>query len=55
MKEKGKIHKKTSPTLRVRPRSYQPSKSEMREDVTIPTTPEHLAKCLTRTVKIKEK
>ena len=55
MEKKGKVHnKKARPTLKVRPRSHQPTKAEMNEDVTIPTTPEHLAKCLTRTVRVEE-
>ena len=42
------------PTLKVKPRSYQPTKAELEEDLSVPTTPEHLAKCITRTVKIEE-
>lgn len=55
MEKKGSVrNKEAHSTLKVRPRSHQPTKAEMNEDVTIPTTPEHLAKCLTRTVKVEE-
>lgn len=42
------------PTLKVKPRSYQPTKAELEEDLSVPTTPERLAKCITKSVKIEE-
>ena len=36
-------------TVGVRPFSYQPSKAELEEDVSVDTTPEALADCLGRT------
>ena len=39
----------------VKPYSYQPSKAELEEDVSVDATPEALAECLGRTVAVVEK
>lgn len=39
-------------TAHVKPYSYQPSKAELEEDVSIDATPEALADCLGRTVAV---
>ena len=36
--------KHSTPIVKVKPRSYQPSRAELREKIHIPTTPEQLAK-----------
>ena len=46
--------KKDKPILKIKPRNYQPSKAELREKVRLDTTPERLAECLGRQVKIQE-
>ena len=38
--------------VRVKPSSYQPSKAEMEEDVSVDATPEALADCIGRTVAV---
>ena len=55
-KEKGKTKKtkRDRPVVKIKSSSYQPSKAELHADVSIPTTPEHLAKCITRTVNVQE-
>ena len=40
------------PVVEVEPFSYQPSRAELREDVSIPTTPEELAKAVVRDVEV---
>ena len=41
-------------TVQVRPFSYQPSKAELEEDVSVDATPEVLADCLGRTVAVRK-
>ena len=41
-------------TLRVKPRSYQPTKADMAEDVSIDATPDELAEAVLRPVRIVE-
>ena len=41
-------------TVQVRPFSYQPSKAELEEDVSVDSTPEALADCLGRTVAVTD-
>ena len=45
--------KHSTPIVKVKPRSYQPSRAELREKIHIPTTPEQLAKAMVQTVVIK--
>ena len=45
---------KTRPTVKVQPRTYQPTRSELREKVQINTTPEQLAKKVLRQVRVTE-
>ena len=42
------------PTVKVKPRSYQPTKAELREELHIPTTLEHLTRLVTKTVTVQE-
>ena len=42
-------HSKDS-VVKVKPKSYQPSRSELREKIHIPTTPEQLAKATVQPV-----
>ena len=42
------------PIVKIKPSRYQPNKAELNADVSVPTTPEHLAKCITRTVNVEE-
>ena len=42
------------PTVKVRHRSYQPSRAELKQDESIPTTPEQLVKAVVRDVAIVE-
>ena len=42
------------PTVEVRPRNYQPSVAELREDASISATPGQLAKAVVRDVVISE-
>ena len=42
-------------TVTVKPNDYQPSKAELEKDIRIPTTPDRLAKAVTRSVKLKFK
>ena len=44
---------KDKPVVRVRPATYQPSKAELEEDISIDTTPEELAKTALRPVNVK--
>ena len=40
-------------TVEVRESSYQPSKAELEEDVSIDATPDEVARALTRTVNVR--
>ena len=42
------------PTVRVKPYSYQPSKVELEEDVSVDATPEEVRAALMRPVKVEE-
>ena len=42
----------TRPTIRVKPHTYQPTRAELREDVSIDATPEELARAVLRPVKV---
>ena len=42
------------PTVKVKHRSYQPSVAELRQDASIPTTPEQLVKAVVRDSAISE-
>ena len=44
---------KDKPTVRVRPATYQPSKVELEEDVSIDTTPEELARVALQPMTVK--
>ncbi len=46
--------KKTRPTVKVKPRSYQPTKAELQERAYLPTTPERAAKSVASLVNIQE-
>ena len=41
------------PVVVLKPERYQPTKAELEEDVSIPTTPERLAKALGRKVTVR--
>jgi len=41
------------PVVVLKPERYQPTKAELEEDVSIPTTPERLAKIVGRKVKVR--
>ena len=43
-----------TPIVDVMPYSYQPSKAKLEADVSIPTTPEELARCVLRDVRVVE-
>ena len=45
--------KKHKPDVWVQPATYQPSKAELEEDMSIDTTPEELAKVALRPITIK--
>ena len=51
---KGNNDQKTRPTVKVKPRSYQPTKSELHKRSYLPTTPERAAKAVASLVKVKE-
>ena len=42
------------PVVRVKPYSYQPSKTEIESDISIPVTPDELAHSIMQCVKVKE-
>lgn len=42
------------PVVRVKPSSYQPSKAELEEDMSIKATPQQLAEAVLATVEVKE-
>ncbi len=44
---------KAKPEVRVRPASYQPTKAELEEDMSIDATPEELARVALRPVEVK--
>ena len=44
---------KDKPTVRVMPATYQPSKAELEEDVSIDTTPEELARVALQPMTVK--
>ena len=46
--------KKPAPIVRVKPRSYQPTKADMERDVSIDATPDELARAVLRPVKVTE-
>ena len=46
--------KDDKPTIRVKPHTYQPSKAELEEDVSLDTTPDELALAVLRPVKMVE-
>ena len=50
----SKLKSTEKPTVELRHRSYQPSMAELREDSSIPTTPEQLVKAVVRDVAIVE-
>ena len=45
---------KTKKTVKVLPYKYQPTKAELEEDLSIPTTPENLAKAVVADVRLQE-
>ena len=49
---KPKLQRAPKPVVEVEPYSYQPSRAELREDMSIPTTPEELAKAVVRDVTV---
>ena len=51
---KGNSDPKTRPTVKVKPRSYQPNKAELEEKAYLPTTPEHAAKAVASLVNVQE-
>ena len=56
MKEKDPKEKpkRGLPTVKVKPRSYQPTKAELQERAYLPTTPERAAKAVASLVNIQE-
>ena len=46
-------HNGSKPTVRLKPSSYQPSKAELEEDVSIDATPEDLRRAVMRPVQVK--
>lgn len=51
---KKKKPKEDRPTLKVKPRSYQPTKAELQERAYLPTAPERAAKAVASLVNIQE-
>ena len=51
---KGNNDQKTRPTVKVKPRSYQPTKAELQERSYLPTTPERAAKAVASLVNVQE-
>ncbi len=45
--------KPKKPTVQVRPATYQPSKAELEEDMSINSTPEELARAALQPMKVK--
>ena len=58
MKKNGRARKNQPmggrKVVEVKPRSYQPTEAEKREVVSIPATPEQLAKCVLHPVIVEE-
>ena len=52
--ERSRVKSKQNP-LGLKPKSYQPTKAELRERVHIPTTPEQLAKLVTKNLRYPHK
>ena len=48
-----RLPKTSKPIVRLRPASYQPTRAELEEDMSIDTTPEELAKVAFRPVTVK--
>ena len=46
--------KPTKRTIKVKPRSYRPTKAELHEDVSIRATPEQLTRAIMRPVRTKK-
>ena len=42
------------PTVKVKPRRYQPTKAELEADMSIQATPEQLARAVMRPVRVKK-
>ncbi len=42
------------PVVTVRPYNYQPSKTELEEDISVDASPEHIRDALMRPVRVKE-
>ena len=42
------------PTVKVKPRSYRPTKAELEADMSIQATPEQLVRALMRPVRVKK-
>ena len=51
-KTPNKSQRAPKPVVEVEPYSYQPSRAELREDMSIPTTPEELAKAVVRDITV---
>ncbi len=51
---KGNKYRKTRLPVKVKPRSYQPTKAELEERAYLPTTPERAAKAVASLVNIQE-
>ena len=54
MKKEKEKPKRGRPTVKVKPRSYQPTKAELQERSYLPTTPERAAKAVASIVKVQE-
>ena len=54
MKGKEPKAKRGRPTVKVKPRSYQPNKAELQERSYLPTTPERAAKAVASLVNVQE-
>ena len=54
MKKEKEKPKRDRPTVKVKPRSYQPTKAELQERSYLPTTPKRAAKAVASLVNIKE-
>ena len=44
---------KTKPVVTLKPDRYQPTKAEMEKDITVPVSPERLAKAAVRDVTVR--
>ncbi len=54
MKKDKNTPKRGRPTVKVKPRSYQPNKTELQERSYLPTTPERAAKAVASLVNVQE-